>query len=168
MADIDNSNQRELAELVQQLGDSLTDQNRFLCTAESCTGGGIAALMTSIAGSSGWFDRAYVTYSNEAKVAMLGVSESSLDKFGAVSEQVAREMAEGALAVSELDVAVSVTGIAGPGGGSIEKPVGTVCFGWSDGAITRTVTQHFKGDREMVRQASVKCAVSGLLSLISG
>lgn len=159
--------QQELTTIVQQLGDALASQNRVLCTAESCTGGGIAALMTSVAGSSAWFDRAYVTYSNAAKISMLGVTESSLEKYGAVSEQVAREMAEGALSKSKLDLSVSVTGIAGPGGGTKDKPVGTVCFGWSDGATTRTDTELFDGDRNAVRQASVIHAVSGLMSLIA-
>lgn len=160
-------NQLELTKMVQQLGDALATENRVLCTAESCTGGGIAALLTSVAGSSAWFDRAYVTYSNAAKISMLGVTESSLEKFGAVSEQVALEMVEGALAMSKVDVAVSVTGIAGPGGGTEDKPVGTVCFGWSDGANSHTVTEYFSGNRDAVRQASVARAVSGLLNLLS-
>ncbi len=161
------SNQQELSALIQRLGDRLTAESRFLCTAESCTGGGIATLMTSVSGSSAWFDRAFVTYSNAAKVAMLGVTETSLAQFGAVSEQVAREMAEGALRMSVLDVAVSITGIAGPGGGTKDKPVGTVCFGWSDGKNTRTAIEHFNGDRDAVRQASVIHAVSGLIDLVS-
>ncbi|MEM7468115.1 MAG: CinA family protein [Pseudomonadota bacterium] len=156
----------QLQDLVVELGILLVEQGKFLCTAESCTGGGIASELTSIAGSSAWFDCAFVTYSNRAKVSMLGVSEDSLAKHGAVSEPVALEMATGARARSGNDIALSVTGIAGPGGGSPEKPVGTVCLGWSDGSETAAVTVNFEGDRDAVRTASIRYALEQLITLL--
>ena len=162
------SEKKNLMPLVERLGELLVSQNQFLCTAESCTGGGIAALITSLAGSSAWFDRAYVTYSNAAKISMLGVTETSLREHGAVSEQVAQEMATGALKNSGTDFAVSVTGIAGPGGGTPEKPVGTVCFAWTNGGDCRSQTKLFPGDRAAVRSASVEFALVSLIELASG
>ena len=159
--------EKNLLPLAQRLGELLVSRNHFLCTAESCTGGGIASLITSLAGSSAWFDRAYVTYSNAAKMSMLGVTERSLEEYGAVSEQVAREMVEGALKNSGTNLAVSVTGIAGPGGGTAEKPVGTVCFAWTDGHDCRSQTTLFRGDRAAVRSASIEFALVGLVELAS-
>ena len=151
--------------LVRQLGEVLIEQNRMMCTAESCTGGGIANAITDQAGSSAWFDRAYVTYSNQAKVSMLGVDPLTLDEFGAVSEQVARQMVLGALRESAADMAVSVTGVAGPGGGTAEKPVGMVCFGWANSKAVHTSTEQFGGDRAAVRSASIEFALSRVLEL---
>ena len=157
--------EQDIEDLVRQLGERLVQQQRFMCTAESCTGGGIANAITDQAGSSAWFDRAYVTYSNQAKVTMLGVESSTLDKYGAVSEPVAREMAAGALRESGVDLSVAVTGVAGPGGGTQDKPVGMVCFGWSDGNQLQTSTEQFPGGRAEVRAASVRFALQKLLEL---
>lgn len=146
------------------LGLQLARRRWKVATAESCTGGLVAAAITDVAGSSGWFDRGFVTYSNEAKIAMLGVRAETLASDGAVSEATAREMAAGALARSLADLAVAVTGVAGPSGGSPEKPVGMVCFAWAlrSGAIA-SATRHFAGDRAAVRAASAASALEGLL-----
>ena len=155
-------------ELTTRLAETMLAHELRLVTAESCTGGGIAHSITSLPGSSGWFERGFVTYSNEAKQECLGVSASTLESFGAVSEECAAEMALGALEHSRADVAVSVTGIAGPDGGSEEKPVGTVCFGWcqrhKSSVTTRVV---FQGDRGQVRQQSVLLAMQGLLDMLA-
>ena len=135
----------------------------MLATAESCTGGLIAGAITDIAGSSEWFERGFVTYSDEAKVEMLGVREETIRAHGAVSEATAAEMAQGALANSKADFAVAVTGVAGPGGGTTEKPVGMVCFAWARERGVETATRHFPGDRQAVRLASVAVALAGLL-----
>ena len=121
----------ELEELSEQLGARLLERGEWLVTAESCTGGWVAQTVTAIAGSSGWFDRGFVTYSNAAKRDMLGVPETTLDRHGAVSEATARAMAIGALEHSRGDWSVAITGIAGPSGGTPDKPVGTVCFAWA-------------------------------------
>ena len=126
-----------ISDVAAQLGQALKARGFMLAMAESCTGGLVAESITSIAGSSAWFDRGFVTYSNAAKIDMLGVSGKTLEAFGAVSEQTAAEMAAGALRNSTSQIAGSITGIAGPGGGSEEKPVGTVCFGWA-GELSRT------------------------------
>ena len=143
-----------LAEIVGRL---LKAKGEKLVTAESCTGGGVAAAITAIAGSSEWFDRGFITYSNEAKQEMLKVSAATLAQHGAVSEETAREMALGALAVTPGTVSVSVTGIAGPAGGSRAKPVGMVCFAGarSGEAMPRSETRHFSGDRDSVRRPAV-------------
>ena len=153
--------------LAQRLGASLLQSGMTLVTAESCTGGGIAHLVTSVAGSSQWFERGFVTYSNKAKQDLLGVSSDMLERYGAVSKEVAAAMAVGALHNSHAAVAVSVTGIAGPDGGSPEKPVGTVWFSWAgrDGE-TRTAQAHFQGDREQVRNQATLMAVQGLLDML--
>ncbi len=151
-------------DLARRLGEELFKHDYSLVTAESCTGGGLSEIITRIAGSSTWFDRGYVTYSNAAKVEMLGVSEDSLTTFGAVSENTAIEMAEGALNKSQADLSVSITGIAGPDGGSPEKPVGLVCFAWSNRqAETRSTQVVFEGDRETIRQQACLLAMQGLL-----
>ena len=154
-----------LAEIVGRL---LKAKGEKLVTAESCTGGGVAESVTAISGSSEWFDRGFVTYSNEAKMEMLRVSRATLDGHGAVSEETAREMALGALAVSPGTVSVSITGIAGPTGGSRAKPVGTVCFAWarSGEAMPRSETRHFSGDRESVRRQSVVRALQGVAEIL--
>ena len=159
-----NARESEIAGLAAELGRRLASSGAFVTTAESCTGGLVSGAITSIAGSSGWFDRGYVTYSNEAKQAMLGVSPETLASHGAVSEATARAMAEGALRASGAKLAVAVTGIAGPAGGSAAKPVGMVCFAWAvrDGPTT-VATHHFKGHRESVRLSSVVVALQGLI-----
>lgn len=138
-----------------------------LVTAESCTGGWIAERVTSVPGSSGWFERGFVTYSNEAKTDMLGVHPQTLSAHGAVSAEVAREMAEGALLRSRGDLAVAVTGIAGPEGGTREKPVGTVWLAWAmRGRPTRATKGTFDGDRERVRRQAVAAALRGVIELL--
>ena len=146
--------------LATQVAEHLLANKQMLATAESCTGGWVSQVLTSIAGSSEWFERGFVTYSNLAKQQMLGVSEQSLNQFGAVSEQVAREMAEGALKRSIADYALSITGIAGPSGGS----VGTVWFAWGHKKQTsKTACQQFDGDRSLIRQQAVQYALSTLI-----
>jgi nicotinamide-nucleotide amidase len=156
-----------LTTLATLVGAKLKAQGAMLATAESCTGGWVAQAVTAIAGSSDWFERGFVTYSDLAKQEMLGVSAATLARYGAVSEQTAREMAAGALARSRAQVAVAITGIAGPAGGSAEKPVGTVCFAWSGkDAAPDAQTRLFQGDRESVRRQSVIVALQGVLELI--
>ena len=158
----------KLYELSAAVGRLLKDKGEMLVTAESCTGGGVSAAVTAISGSSEWFDRAFVTYSNEAKQQMLRVSAATLEAHGAVSEEIAREMALGALAASPGTISVSVTGVAGPTGGTRLKPVGMVCFAWarSGEAMPRSETRHFSGDRESVRQQSVVRALHGVAELL--
>ncbi len=158
---------QQLELLAIQLGEIALSHDYLIATAESCTGGGVAEAITRIAGSSQWFDRSFVTYSNNAKTEMLDVQQQTLDEYGAVSEQTAREMALGALKHSHSDIVVSITGIAGPGGGSEEKPVGTVCFAWGDRiAEIITATVLFKGDRQSIRMQSCMMALQGLIDLI--
>lgn len=137
----------------------------MLVTAESCTGGLIAAACTDLAGSSLWFERGFVTYSNAAKTELLGVPAELIEQHGAVSEPVARAMAAGALAHAHAQVAVAVTGVAGPGGGSVDKPVGTVWLGWATPTGLFSECQHFAGDRGAVRAATVRHALARLLTL---
>ena len=145
------------------VADLMLKKQFYLATAESCTGGLIAAACTDLAGSSQWFDRGFVTYSNAAKADMLGVDAALITQFGAVSEQVAAAMAQGAVKHSAAQVALAVTGVAGPAGGSAEKPVGTVWIGWLvDGKIT-TQLCHFDGDRATVRALTVQQALQGLI-----
>ena len=154
-------------ELAADLGRRLKAAGRMLVTAESCTGGWAAQAVTAVAGSSAWFERGFVTYSNAAKSELLGVSAGTLARHGAVSEQAAREMADGALARSHASVALAITGVAGPAGGSTEKPVGTVCFAWAaGGAGARSETMLFAGDREAVRRQSVIHALQGVMRLL--
>lgn len=149
----------DIPTLVEQLAVALKHRDQMMATAESCTGGLIAATLTAIAGSSDVVDRGFVTYSNDAKRAMLGVAEATLVAAGAVSEEVAREMADGALGVSAADIALSVTGIAGPGGATATKPVGLVFIGAARRGGTLLVERHvFAGDRTAVRNASVSVA----------
>jgi len=156
-----------LSSLSRRTGKALKKKGQTLVTAESCTGGWVAQAVTAIAGSSDWFERGFVTYSNAAKMEMLRVKAGTLRTHGAVSEQAAREMAAGALARSRAQAAVAITGIAGPGGGSEEKPVGTVCFAWAlKGGAVCTETRQFKGDRESVRRQSVIVALQGVLELL--
>ena len=149
--------------LVKKIGNQLLSQSALLATAESCTGGWVAKLITDIPGSSQWFDRGFVTYSNAAKIDMLGVREQLISEWGAVSIQVAKAMAEGVLNSSCATYSISVTGIAGPGGGSEEKPVGTVCFAWSK-KEQKTIMEKkiFTGDREKIRFQSASYALQRL------
>jgi nicotinamide-nucleotide amidase len=157
---------REIYELAERVGAALQKQGLMLATAESCTGGWVAEAITMVPGSSAWFERGFVTYTYISKREMLGVRPQTLEESGAVSEPTVREMAQGALAHSHAQVAVAVSGTAGPGGGTPEKPVGTVCFAWArkDGE-PRTETRHFAGDREAVRRLAVVHALRGVLSL---
>ena len=150
-------------QLVEQLANLLLDRQWKLATAESCTGGWIAKCCTDLPGSSRWFDRGFVTYSNAAKQEMLGVVDASLESHGAVSETVVREMASGALANSRADLAVAVSGIAGPDGGNDEKPVGTVWFAWASPSGVVSGSKLFEGDRDSVRQQTVLQALQGLI-----
>jgi nicotinamide-nucleotide amidase len=155
--------------LAKQLGDALKARGLMVTVAESCTGGGVGEAITRIPGSSAWFDRGYITYTNEAKAQMLGVSPATLGAHGAVSEPTAREMLEGAVARSEASLGVAVTGIAGPDGGSVDKPVGLVYFAWGGkGATPRVEAQRFTGDRRAIREAAVLHALRGLLELAQG
>lgn len=156
-----------LSRLAREAGTRLLENHLLLATAESCTGGMVAAAITAIAGSSAWFDRGFVTYSNAAKTAMIGVAPALLDRYGAVSEPVAAAMAECALRHSVAQVTLSITGIAGPGGGTAAKPVGTVCFGWHRDGQTVQVTRHFDGDREAVREQAAVHALEGLLAMLA-
>ena len=154
----------QLEVLAQRVGDCLKRQKLALAVAESCTGGWVAEAVTAIAGSSEWFDRGWVTYSNAAKEELLGVPNTVLASSGAVSEETARAMAAGAVARSRAQVALAVTGIAGPSGGTPQKPVGTVCFAWCGTDLeAASVTAQFAGDRQQVRRQSVAFALKGLL-----
>jgi nicotinamide-nucleotide amidase len=161
-----------LERLSAQLGQALRAQHLTLATAESCTAGGIAYAVTMTAGSSQWFDRGFITYTNESKIQLLGVAAAYLRDFGAVSEPVARAMALGALAQSAAQVTVAVTGIAGPDGGTAAKPVGTVCFAWAirrdplQAAWVRTQSRGFEGDRAAVRTQSIVHAMQTLFELL--
>jgi nicotinamide-nucleotide amidase len=152
--------------LLEQLATKLQARGWMLTAAESCTGGLIAGSCTDLAGSSNWFERGFVTYSNSAKTEMLGVAPALIAAHGAVSEPVARAMALGALAHSHAQVAIAVTGIAGPAGGSADKPVGTVWFGFALPGTVHTESMHFPGDRAAVRAASVNHALQKLLELL--
>lgn len=165
MADDDKS----LQMLAEDVGKRLLLKTLRLATAESCTGGWVAKVCTDVNGSSDWFDRGFVTYSNNAKMASLGVSADTLAKHGAVSEATVRQMAAGAVSHSEASVAVAVSGIAGPMGGTPDKPVGTVwiAWAWPDGEVTAERFL-FKGDREGVRRAAVRAALTGLQGGLGG
>lgn len=157
--------------LAKRLGLALHAQHLTLATAESCTAGGVGYAITLVPGSSAWYDRGFITYSNEAKMQMLGVSSAYLRDFGAVSEPVARAMALGAMSHG-AQVSIAVTGVAGPGGGSDGKPVGTVCFAWairrdiSNAPWVKTQTQHISGDRAAVRTQSIIVALDTLAGLL--
>jgi len=152
-----------MQKLARRLGKKLRASHSMLVTAESCTGGWVSQAVTSIAGSSEWFERGYVTYSNAAKREALGVAGKTLLRHGAVSEPTAREMARGALRKSRGSIALAITGIAGPGGGAPGKPAGTVCFAWAQGRRIRSETRHFRGGRTSVRRQSVVHALRGVL-----
>ena len=157
----------DLIKLSTQIGDLLKAKRYTLALAESCTGGLASATITDIAGSSAWFENGFITYSNAAKQSMLGVSEATLNQYGAVSEQTASEMVSGALNHSQANLAASITGIAGPAGGSADKPVGTVCFAYAiKNQPVTTITHHFTGNRQAIRHQSVIQLLNGLIALI--
>lgn len=153
--------------LAETLGIELLRRQWTLATAESCTGGWVAKVVTQVSGSSQWFDRGFVTYSNAAKQEMLGVSADTLQQHGAVSEATVREMATGALSHSHAQVSLAISGIAGPGGGTADKPVGTVCFAWANrnGDLT-SATHHLEGNRDSIRRQSVQLALEDLLQQV--
>ena len=158
----------ELTRLSGSIGTACRQHQLMIATAESCTGGWAAQVITHTAGSSGWFERGFVTYSNTAKIDMLGVNPTTLDNYGAVSVETAFEMVNGALAHSRAQTALAITGIAGPNGGSPGKPVGTVCFAWRiKNQAAQSELQVFAGDRESVRRLAVIHALQGLLSRIN-
>ncbi len=154
-------------DLINALSHRLLVQEWKLATAESCTGGGLSYALTAQPGSAQWFERGFVTYSNLAKEELLGVTDATLERFGAVSEQTAREMAEGALKQSQAQVTVSITGIAGPDSDTSDKPVGLVWFAWAGiHRETQASLQRFLGDRQAVREQAIKAALEGLIQFI--
>lgn len=161
---------KETTLIVEQLANYFLKNNKRLTVAESCTGGWIAKVLTDLAGSSAWFDRGFVTYSNNAKQEMLGVASSTLDTFGAVSEETVIEMAKGALNNSHTDFSLSVSGIAGPSGGSTDKPVGLVWFAWckksNKESLIKSKHEHFKGDRDSIREQAVVYALTELVRFV--
>lgn len=159
---------RVLYRLAEEVGEALKARSLMLATAESCTGGWIAEAVTMVPGSSEWFERGFVTYTYISKREMLGVHEATLGTHGAVAEDTVREMAAGALAHSHAQIAVAVSGVAGPSGGTPGKPVGTVCLAWAikDGSPS-SETVHFAGDREAVRHQAVERALRGVLALLA-
>lgn len=156
----------DIAVRVRTLATLMLRRGERLATAESCTGGLIAGALTALAGSSVWFERGWVTYSNMAKIEELGVDNTLIDRYGAVSEAVAAAMAAGARTAAHTGYALSVTGIAGPEGGTPDKPVGTVCFGWASPTVVKIETQHFFGDRQQIREQSVAHSLAGLIALL--
>jgi nicotinamide-nucleotide amidase len=157
----------ELHQLATELGDKLIARGWMLATAESCTGGWVGQLLTSLPGSSQWYERGFITYANAAKIEMLGVPTEIIDEHGAVSEETASAMAAGALAHSHAQATLAISGIAGPGGGTPQKPVGLVCYGWAleDGTVMSS-TCRLDGDREEIRSRAVAAAMRGLIELI--
>jgi nicotinamide-nucleotide amidase len=164
---MDAPEQMQLEALALTLGEALLARRERLATAESCTGGWVGMTLTAIAGSSNWFERGFVTYSNDAKAESLGVNRQTLREQGAVSEAVVLAMVDGTLQHSRAEWALAISGVAGPGGGSPDKPVGTVCFAWGrKGQLVDAETRHFAGDRRAVRALSVEHALRGLLDRI--
>ena len=158
----------DLETLAEQVGAALKQRGLMLASAESCTGGWVGQAVTAVAGSSHWYERGFITYTNESKQEMLGVSAATLAEFGAVSEPTVREMVAGALKHSHAQVALAISGIAGPGGATPTKPVGTVCIAWGlQTGATRAQTFHFSGDRSAVRRQAVVAALQGVLELIN-
>jgi len=153
--------------IAKQIGEKLARKSWFLTTAESCTGGMISMLITDIAGSSKWFDRGFITYSNQAKQQMLGVSEQTILNFGAVSHETVREMANGAIENSNAQVSIAISGVAGPDGGSEEKPVGTVLIAWKvPERDVLTERFQFQGNRQEIRQQAAQLSLEKLFELI--
>lgn len=160
--------ERQLQRLAERVGEALSARRLKLAIAESCTGGWASMAVTAVPGSSAWFERGFVAYSNAAKQDMLKVADSTLAEHGAVSEATVREMAAGAIAASNAEVSLAISGVAGPGGGSAAKPVGLVCLAWARArGETRSRCLHCDGDREQVRRAAVAHALEGLLELLS-
>jgi nicotinamide-nucleotide amidase len=156
-----------LIKAAEDVGEILLHNNLMLATAESCTGGWVAQALTSVPGSSQWFERGFVTYTNVAKQEMLGVSAAALETHGAVSEQVVMEMVAGVLQNSHAEVALAISGIAGPGGATDDKPVGTVCLAWQlEGGHAVTKRVLFHGDRQQVREQAVMLALQGVIALL--
>tara|TARA_B100000768_G_scaffold56271_1_gene54747 strand:+ start:3018 stop:3503 length:486 start_codon:yes stop_codon:yes gene_type:complete len=153
--------------LALELGEQLAKRRHRVTTAESCTGGGVASAITEVAGSSGWFEVGYVTYSNRHKQQVLGVAKSILAEHGAVSEAVVRAMVDGALKASGADYGIAISGIAGPTGGSADKPVGTVWFAWQGPLGSEAACRRFDGDRRSVREQAVEFSLHQLLHLVS-
>jgi len=157
----------DLTKLAKRLREHASVTGAVIATAESCTGGWVAKMLTDIAGSSAWFDRGFVTYTNESKQEMLGVQAATLEAYGAVSEQAVCEMAQGVLNNSGASISVAVSGIAGPDGAMPGKPVGTVCFAWAQrGGDVQSCREQFSGDRDQVRREAVACALKGILGLV--
>lgn len=151
-------------ELVRRIGAALAAKSARIATAESCTGGWVAKALTDQPGSSAWFGYGFIAYANDAKEFLLGVSPETIDRHGAVSEDVAEQMATGARIASAAEIAVAVTGIAGPGGGTADKPVGTVCFAWAGPGVQLISTRRrFEGDRDAIRRQAVVAALEGVL-----
>ena len=150
-------------ETAKEIGGLAQQKSIVITAAESCTAGGVAYAITTIPGSSAWFEQGFVTYSNRAKQSMLGVNLETLDQFGAVSEETVEEMVDGALNHSGADLGVAISGIAGPDGGSIDKPVGTVCFAWAGVGASLVERHYFEGERQAVRQQAITVALNGLL-----
>lgn len=158
---------KALYELAARVGEALKAQGLMLATAESCTGGWVAQAVTAVPGSSKWFERGFVTYTYISKREMLGVSQDTLVAHGAVSEPTVREMVTGALANSHAQIAVAISGTAGPDGGTPDKPVGTVCFAWAvKNGEPKSATLRLQGDRESIRRGAVKAALEGVLELL--
>jgi nicotinamide-nucleotide amidase len=163
------SSDGKLTALAAEVGRTLERMGLMLATAESCTGGWVGGVITSVSGSSMWFERGFITYSETAKREMLGIASEILQQHGAVSAPCARAMAEGALKHSHAQVALAVTGIAGPTGGTVQKPVGMVWFAWAaQGKSTQATCHYLKGDREGIRRESVAIALQGVLQLLAG
>ena len=160
-----------ITSLTQQLAQTLLAKGFKIALAESCTGGLLAAQLTSLAGSSDWFERGFITYSNQAKEESIGVPKEVIEQYGAVSEEVAKAMAEGVLNHSLAQISAAITGIAGPGGGSANKPVGMVCFAWGiqvdDQIQTRSQTKQFSGDRQSIREQACVYAIESLLEQLT-
>lgn len=163
----DSASNSSINSIAQQVGEALRRIDKKLTVAESCTGGGIAESITSVAGSSQWFEYGYITYSNKAKIKLLGVEQQTLDTCGAVSEEVVEQMAGGALKSSDADYAIAVSGIAGPDGGTAEKPVGTVWICWITPEITRVEKYQLQGDRQAVRDQVIKISLQELLQQLN-
>lgn len=163
----DSASNSSINSIAQQVGEALRRIDKKLTVAESCTGGGIAESITSVAGSSQWFEYGYITYSNKAKIKLLGVEQQTLDTCGAVSEEVVEQMAGGALKSSDADYAIAVSGIAGPDGGTAEKPVGTVWICWITPEITRVEKYQLQGDRQAVRNQVIKISLQELLQQLN-
>ena len=159
---------KQIYQLAERAGEVLQNGGCVIAVAESCTGGWLAKMITDVPGSSQWFDRGFVTYSNQSKIDMLDVKPDTLDQYGAVSLEVVAEMAQGVIAKSDAEISVAISGIAGPGGGTPDRPIGTVCFAWAmAGGEIRTEQEHFFGSRSEIRQQAVVHSLSVICELAS-